>query len=122
MTLEQGSSVIGGALQEDRVGWIGVGGSGRPGEKRLGFQPGFWEGRYRPAGPTPSQPRGVVPPPPTEGPRQLCLPSTLPAQPRTRLLSLFSVSSVALDPHFVSHWLPASPSGPGAPFFCVPAP
>ena len=26
------------------VGWIGVGGSGRPGEKRLGYQPEFWEG------------------------------------------------------------------------------
>lgn len=83
LTLERGSSVIGGALQEDRVGWIGVGGSGRPGEKRLGSEPEFWEGRCRPAGRTPSHPRGVIPPPPTEGPRQLCLPSTLPAQPQT---------------------------------------
>ena len=65
------------------VGWIGVGGSGRPGEKRLGFQPEFWEGRCRPAGPTSSHPPGAVPPPPTEGPRQLCLPNRLPAQPQT---------------------------------------
>ena len=55
MTLERGRGVIGGAPQEGRagrsVGWVGVGGSGRPGEKSLGFEPEFWGGgRCRPAG------------------------------------------------------------------------
>lgn len=51
MTLERGRGVIGGAPQEGRagrsVGWVGVGGSGRPGEKSLGFEPEFWGGEMQ---------------------------------------------------------------------------
>lgn len=68
MTLERGRGVIGGAPQEGRagrsVGWVGVGGSGRPGEESLGFEPEFWGGgdADQLAEPLPtSHPRGAVP-------------------------------------------------------------
>ena len=109
MTLERGRGVIGGAPQEGRagrsVGWVGVGGSGRPGEKSLGFEPEFWGGRCRPAGLAPS----YFPPSwsCTPLPCPLRGPSALPSKRSsrsvtdTRPLSLFCVSLVALDTHFV---------------------
>ena len=83
MTWERGSGVIGGALQDGRVGcsvgWIGEGGSGRPGEKRLGFEPEFWRGDADQF----SEPLPTLVELPTEGPHQLCLPNALPAQSQT---------------------------------------